>query len=249
MAHKTVVVAPAPSLIGPLLPLIKEAEEQMTASVLSLDSIATWDAKQSNHECLLRSVDCIKRQKDDWSAAMLNHLQTAWISETQQYNDYLKKMERTMNIRHCAELDNAFGRLRIQPGAQNQEVSPQHADDMSNRDAASNAEKHLASLGFATDPTSTRLQLLVDRQLKERRVMKVVSQDHHERLMKAKNRDVAKLKSILTKAHETIDALFVAVEKKITAAHHSGSNIGATYRRVPVPRSNQAKVATSDHSQ
>jgi hypothetical protein len=231
----TLSLAPAPSLIGKLLPLIEETTHGVRNAILDLDEIANWDANEVNHQCLLSSIETIKDQVKEWQQCFLNKLRSLWLEQTKQYNDYKREVEKVLNIRHCAELDCLFSRLR----------DPKYQLDLTGAnpfDEETKFKQHMFRFGFRYDSETKRLQLVCRRQLEEVSVFQTVTRSHAEQLLRARTADEQRLLELLRKPLEQIDVLIQAVEKKISASHVAASF--TIYRRVKPSGSAPASEAS-----
>jgi hypothetical protein len=216
------VAPPAPSLLGPLIGHIKAMEEHLHAAVATLTDLSAWDASATSHTGLQGSVEDVRRMHDDWHRGMLTHLQSLWFSESATYNDYRLKMEKTLAIRHRAELDHSFPRLRLEPSKKAARAQETDTDVLARVGGSMEYAKyalHLARLGFDYDMSNSRLQLLVQRQLNEQSVFDTTVLKHTDRLVAAKRIDLAKLRGLLDRTEQSLEAMLAVVEKKIAAAH------------------------------
>jgi hypothetical protein len=216
------VAPPPPSLLTPLFGHIKATEEHLLEAVGALTNIGTWDANTTNHTGIHDAVEELRRTHDDWHRGMLTHLQSLWFNESAVYNDYRQRMDRTLTVRHRAELEHAFPRLKL--GAAQRSARAQESEsDVLARVGGSmehlQAATHATDLGFDFDAANSRLQLLLARQLNERAVFNRTVLRHTERLIEAKRIDVAKLKALLDRTEKSLEAMFAVVEKAIAASH------------------------------
>ena len=215
-------MAPAPSLVGQLYDMVEETTKSARDSLLQLDDISNWDANEINHGELLQSVETIKGQLKDWRQAFINKLRTMWLEQTKEYNDYKRKVESTLKIRHCSELDVAFPQLR-------DTATDIDLSGCSPYDEETKFKQHLFQLGFKFDGESRRLQGLCRRQLHEATVFAKLTLAHSERLLHAKQADEQKLQALIQKPQEQLELLVQAVEKKISASNRAASY--TVYRR------------------
>lgn len=236
---------PAPSLIGKLLPMLRSTEETLTKAVLRLDDVASWDARETNHEGVLVAIEAVVANRTEWVTTMMNGLQSLWLKEATLYNDYKASIHRTLAIRHAAELGCMFPRMRkavtgdrsvavrtaeAVPSVADQAapatamLDTHGADDAAVLDALRQSDeqarmrKHANEMGFDADPANTRLNLLLQRQLKEKGVFVYVTGAHAEMLAQAKFADTQRLRGMLSHVEVQLDGLIAKIERKISMA-------------------------------
>jgi hypothetical protein len=108
---------PTPSLLSALLPMIRELDDFLGQSATAIDRLMLWDARAVNHEGLLQSMNELSRTHEQFLTAISAKLQSLWLRESQRYGTYVRSVDRTLSVRHSAELENAFPRLRMGPEA------------------------------------------------------------------------------------------------------------------------------------
>ncbi len=108
---------PTPSLLSSLLPMIRELDDFLGQSATAIDRLMLWDARAVNHEGLLQSMNELSRTHEQFLAAISAKLQSLWLRESHRYGTYARSVDRTLSVRHSAELENAFPRLRMGPEA------------------------------------------------------------------------------------------------------------------------------------
>ena len=229
------VEPPAPSLLSSIVGHIRAMEEHLASAVATLTDLATWDSSTSNHTGVQAAVDELRQQHDDWQRGMLTHLQSLWFAETAVYNDYRQKMERTLAVRHRAELDHTFPRLALDPGTKSARAQESEADVLARVGGSQEQLRfvnHLTALGFDLDVGNSRQQLLITRQLNERTVFDQQVLKHTARLMEAKRIDMAKLQGLLQRTEQALNSMLAVVDKKIAAAHQlaATANVYGSHR-------------------
>ncbi len=231
---------PTPSLISALLPMIRELDDFLGQSATAIDRLMLWDARAVNHESLLQSMNELSRVHEQFLASINAKLQSLWLRESQRYGAYVRSLDRTLSVRHSAELENAFPRLRMGPGAHariqhdittgvfrslDDAAADEHIEGVAVRDIL----VHLATHGFEYDATCRRLVLLVLRQMKENAVLRNTSAAHQERLNEAKRTDMQRLDKILRRSGQAVEALIVGTQRKIAASRNASLAASAVY--------------------
>ena len=95
--------------------MIRELDDFLGQSATAIDRLMLWDARAVNHEGLLQSMNELSRTHEQFLAAIGAKLQSLWLRESQRYGAYVRSVDRTLSVRHAAELENAFPRLRMNP--------------------------------------------------------------------------------------------------------------------------------------
>lgn len=231
---------PTPSLLSSLLPMVRELDDFLGQSATAIDRLMLWDSRTVNHEPLLQCMSELSRTHEQFLAAISAKLQSLWLRESQRYSAYVRAVDRTLSVRHAAELENAFPRLRMTPQAV---ARAQHELASGNLRAAEDVSAdesiegvpvrdvltHLAAHGFEFDQTCRRLILLVLRQLRENKVLRTTSTQHMERLTEAKRTDMQRLDRILRRSSTAVDALISGTQRKITASRNASIAASAVY--------------------
>ena len=209
--------------------------DALHAAVHQLDDIAIWDANETNYEEILSSITELQNQFSEWKRVLRNRVQSLWMAQASEYNNYRQSVERTLRTRHIAEIACLFPNLRS--------VAPEPEGPVPTTELDRRMRQHLFLYGFKFESGNTRLVQLVTRQLHESDTLSRVSLAHNELLLEARRRDVAKLSSVMKKTNDQVEGVVRSAEKKIAASKqiHAVPS-AALYARQP---SNNVTVASS----
>lgn len=218
---------PNQSLIGPLLPLVEEMKDALSSAAATLEATPAWDGAEVTHEDLLASVDELRATADEWQRALLSRLQALWMDQSREYNEYRKKIDRTLRQRHIAELDCMFPLLRTTA------VDAEGAVRATNDEVERANIRHMIAHGFRyereAEGATGKLSALCVRQLEERSVFDRTVNAHSEQLLDAKRADLQRLRVIISKTLDRVEAVSRQVEHKIAASQRAPTH--AIYRR------------------
>lgn len=240
MTEAATTAPPTPSLLSSLLPMIRELDDFLGQSATAVDRLMLWDSRTVNHEPLLSCMNELTRTHEQFLATISAKLQSLWLRESQRYSNYVRALDRTLRVRHAAELENAFPRLRMSPAAMARAQHELASGNLRALDDVSADESiegipvrdvvvHLAQHGFEYDQSCRRLILLVLRQLRENKVLKTTSMQHMERLTEAKRTDLQRLDRILRRSSTAVEALVSGTQRKITASRNASMAASAVY--------------------